>query len=89
MRKLRMGCSRKTVGISIGSADGIDRTHLTRLRGLVDRLNPAIVSGHLATATARLPLVIVSNGVLRVAGGASSVLVGVYLSDLASRSSMS
>jgi MFS family permease len=35
------------------------------------------------TATARLPLVIASNGVLRVAGGASSVLVGVYLSDLA------
>jgi hypothetical protein len=37
-----------TVGISIGSADGIDRTHLTRLRRLVDRLNPALVSGHLA-----------------------------------------
>jgi uncharacterized protein len=37
-----------TVGISIGSADGIDRTHLTRLRALVDRLNPALVSGHLA-----------------------------------------
>ena len=37
-----------TVGISIGSADGVDRTHLTRLRELVDRLNPALVSGHLA-----------------------------------------
>jgi MFS family permease len=37
-----------------------------------------------ATAARRLPLVIASNGVLRVAGGASSVLVGVYLSDLAS-----
>jgi uncharacterized protein len=37
-----------TVGVSIGSADGIDRTHLTRLRALVDRLNPALVSGHLA-----------------------------------------
>jgi len=36
-----------TVGISIGSADDIDRTHLTRLRALVDRLNPALVSGHL------------------------------------------
>jgi hypothetical protein len=37
-----------------------------------------------ATAARRLPLVIASNGVLRVAAGASSVLVGVYLSDLAS-----
>ncbi len=37
-----------TVGISIGSADGIDRTHLQRLRMLVDRLNPVLVSGHLA-----------------------------------------
>jgi MFS family permease len=33
----------------------------------------------------RLPLVIASNGVLRVAGGASSVLVGVYLAVLASQ----
>ena len=37
-----------TVGISIGSADGIDRAHLTRVRALVDRLNPVLVSGHLA-----------------------------------------
>ncbi len=40
---------------------------------------------HSTTAASRLPLVIVSNGVLRVAGGASSVLVGVYVADLASR----
>ncbi|HWW87378.1 MAG TPA: MFS transporter [Vicinamibacterales bacterium] len=33
----------------------------------------------------RLPLVIASNGMLRVASGASSVLVGVYVADLASR----
>ena len=37
-----------TVGISIGSADGIDRDHLRRLRALVDRLDPVLVSGHLA-----------------------------------------
>jgi uncharacterized protein len=37
-----------TVGISIGSADGIDRVHLMRLRALVDRLDPVLVSGHLA-----------------------------------------
>jgi hypothetical protein len=40
-----------TVGISIGSADGIDRNHLKRLGTLVDRLNPALVSGHLAWST--------------------------------------
>jgi uncharacterized protein (UPF0276 family) len=40
-----------TVGISIGSADGIDRVHLMRLRALVDRLNPVLVSGHLAWST--------------------------------------
>ena len=34
-------------------------------------------------ASRRLPLVIASNGLLRVAGGASTVLVGVYLADLA------
>jgi uncharacterized protein (UPF0276 family) len=37
-----------TVGISIGSADGIDVAHLRRLLALVDRLNPVMVSGHLA-----------------------------------------
>lgn len=37
-----------TVGISIGSADGIDRTHLKRLRALVDAVDPVLVSGHLA-----------------------------------------
>ena len=37
-----------TVGISIGSADGIDQAHLTRVRAMVDRLNPVLVSGHLA-----------------------------------------
>jgi hypothetical protein len=37
-----------TVGISIGSADGIDREHLHRLRAFVDSLDPILVSGHLA-----------------------------------------
>lgn len=40
-----------TVGISIGSAAGIDRTHLRRVRALIDRLNPCLVSGHLAWST--------------------------------------
>jgi uncharacterized protein len=40
-----------TVGISIGSADGFDLAHLDRLASFVDRLQPAMVSGHLAWST--------------------------------------
>jgi uncharacterized protein len=40
-----------TVGVSIGSAAGIDRHHLQRVRDLVDMLDPILVSGHLAWST--------------------------------------
>ena len=40
-----------TVGISIGSADGIDHAHLDRLRRLIDLVDPVLVSGHLAWST--------------------------------------
>ncbi len=40
-----------TVGVSIGSAGGIDRAHLKRVRKLIDELNPFLVSGHLAWST--------------------------------------
>lgn len=40
-----------SVGLSVGSASGIDRTHLARVRSLVDRINPMLVSGHLAWST--------------------------------------
>ena len=40
-----------TLGISIGSASGIDRDHLKRIRSLVDRIDPVFVSGHLAWST--------------------------------------
>jgi uncharacterized protein (UPF0276 family) len=40
-----------TVGISVGSASGIDRTHLRRVCSLVDRVAPVFVSGHLAWST--------------------------------------
>jgi uncharacterized protein len=36
------------VGLSLGGADGIDRAHLERLAGLVERLEPALVSEHLS-----------------------------------------
>lgn len=36
------------VGMSLGSAEGLDRTHLRRFKSLVDRFNPSLVSEHLA-----------------------------------------
>ncbi|MGB7988803.1 MAG: DUF692 domain-containing protein [Candidatus Methylophosphatis roskildensis] len=35
------------VGMSLGSADGIDRLHLQRLKQLIRRVEPAVVSEHL------------------------------------------
>ena len=40
-----------TVGVSIGSAAGIDRGHLRRVRNMIDRIDPILVSGHLAWST--------------------------------------
>src|SRR5215831_16356031 len=40
-----------TVGISIGSASGINRLHLKRIRTLSERIHPVLVSGHLAWST--------------------------------------
>jgi hypothetical protein len=40
-----------TVGVSIGTASGIDRRHLQRVRSLIDLIDPALVSGHLAWST--------------------------------------
>jgi uncharacterized protein (UPF0276 family) len=36
------------VGLSLGTAEGIDERHLERLAQLVDRLNPVLVSEHLS-----------------------------------------
>jgi uncharacterized protein len=36
------------VGLSLGSAEGLDAAHLERLAGLVERLEPALVSEHLS-----------------------------------------
>jgi uncharacterized protein (UPF0276 family) len=40
-----------TVGVSVGTATGLDRSHLARLRALVAELDPFLVSGHLAWST--------------------------------------
>jgi len=42
-----------TVGLSVGSAEGVDRAHLARIRSLVDEIDPFLVSGHLAWSTHR------------------------------------
>ena len=40
------------VGLSVGSAEGVDRRHLNRIKGLVDRFQPTMVSEHLAWSQA-------------------------------------
>jgi hypothetical protein len=40
------------VGLSLGSADGLDPGHLGRLRALVERLQPCLVSEHLSWSIA-------------------------------------
>ena len=40
-----------SVGVSVGSVGGVDRAHLVRVRELIDRLDPIMVSGHLAWST--------------------------------------
>jgi len=40
------------VGLSLASADGLDARHLTRLKRLVERLEPVLVSEHLAWSIA-------------------------------------
>ena len=40
------------VGLSLGSAEGIDRRHLGRLKTLVERVEPALVSEHLSWSVA-------------------------------------
>ncbi len=40
-----------TVGVSVGSAHGVDRAHLARVAEMVAALDPDLVSGHLAWST--------------------------------------
>lgn len=40
------------VGLSLGTAEGLDRHHLQRLRRLIDDLEPALVSEHLSWSVA-------------------------------------
>jgi uncharacterized protein (UPF0276 family) len=49
----RHAISLHTVGLSVGSAAGLDRDHLARLRRLAAEIRPLLVSGHLAWSTHR------------------------------------
>lgn len=40
-----------TVGVSIGSASGVDHAHLARVKQLVDLVDPVLLSGHVAWST--------------------------------------
>ena len=40
-----------SVGVSVGSAGGVDRSHLARVKALIDSIDPIMVSGHLAWST--------------------------------------
>jgi uncharacterized protein (UPF0276 family) len=40
-----------TVGLSVGSAEGVDREHLSRVRAFVRDVDPILISGHLAWST--------------------------------------
>jgi len=42
-----------SVGLSVGSAEGVDREHLARLRRFAAEIEPLFVSGHLAWSTHR------------------------------------
>lgn len=37
-----------SVGLSLGSAEGVDRRHLARIAGLAERIDPGLMSEHLA-----------------------------------------
>ncbi len=49
----RHAISLHTVGLSVGSATGLDLPHLARLKRLADEIRPVLVSGHLAWSTHR------------------------------------
>ncbi|MGA7808465.1 DUF692 family multinuclear iron-containing protein, partial [Bradyrhizobium sp.] len=36
------------VGLSLGSADGLDPAHLERIRGVAERIEPGLMSEHIA-----------------------------------------
>jgi len=41
------------VGLSLGSAEGLHHAHLERIRGVIDRIEPALVSEHLSWSIVR------------------------------------
>src|SRR5437016_7079273 len=52
------------------------------LRSEIFATNPGSLN---LTARRRLPIALLGNAIMRIAGGASGILVGLYLADLANR----
>ncbi len=52
---------------------------------MMDTQRPMAQRADLAHAARRLPVALLGNAVLRIAGGASGILVGLYLADLANK----
>jgi uncharacterized protein len=44
------------VGLSLGSADGLDQAHLERVRQVAERIEPGLVSEHLAWSVVGAPI---------------------------------
>jgi uncharacterized protein len=68
------------VGLSLGSADGLDRAHLARVMDLVRRIQPALVSEHLSWSIAGgaylnhlLPLPYTEESLALIAGHVAEV----------------
>ncbi|MGE0734011.1 MAG: DUF692 domain-containing protein [Alphaproteobacteria bacterium] len=69
-----------SVGLSLGSADGIDARHLGRLSDLIDRIDPCLVSEHLSWSVVRdtflnglLPLPYTEEALVATAGSIDRV----------------
>ena len=72
------------VGLSLGSADGVDAQHVERLRQLVSRFEPSLVSDHLSWSTSGgvylpdlLPLPYTEEALGAVCGNVSRVQEGL------------
>jgi hypothetical protein len=74
------GVSLHGVGLSLGSTDPLDREHLRRLKGLVERVEPALVSEHAAWSSVNgeflndlLPLPLTREALVHLAGRVAAV----------------
>lgn len=80
------------VGLSLGSADPLDQGHLTRLKALIERCQPGLVSEHLAwcsggAAPERSPARAVHGGGTGLPSGVSSAYRSISAAASSSKTS--